>query len=228
MKIGYWILAELRPIRNLLPGVLHHHERVDGTGYPAGLAHDQIPLLARILAVADAYDAMSHQRPYRESLPYHRVEETLVAGAGTQWDKAIVDAFLRSRQRIEAVSQRPIKSAVRKAVESSLTDSKNSPFTGPHRRKRLLDPVARAFNSFSEMHFRRRGQRREYGQRGSERRVGVAWRSGSGGEAKSRRSSKVGKLTRCGLHVGLTPRRSAFEQTAWNSLVQFLVSTIYW
>jgi HD-GYP domain-containing protein (c-di-GMP phosphodiesterase class II) len=152
VMIGYWILAELRPIRNLLPGVLHHHERVDGTGYPAGLAHDQIPLLARILAVADAYDAMSHQRPYRESLPYHRVEETLIAGAGSQWDKAIVDAFLRCRQRIEAVSQRPIKSAVRRAVESSLTDSKNSPFTGPHRKNGLLDPVARAFKSFSEMH----------------------------------------------------------------------------
>ena len=149
---GYWILAELRPIRNLLPGVLHHHERVDGTGYPAGLAHDQIPLLARILAVADAYDAMSHQRPYRESLPYHRVEETLIAGAGTQWDKEIVDAFLRCRQRIEAVNKRPIKSALRKAVETSLADSNNSPFTGPHRRKGLLAPVARAFKSFSEMH----------------------------------------------------------------------------
>ena len=152
VMFGYSILAELRPIRNLLPGVLHHHERVDGTGYPAGLAHDQIPLLARILAVADAYDAMSHQRPYRESLPYHRVEAILIAGAGSQWDKEIVDAFLRCRQRIEAVSQRPIKSALRKAVESSLADSNNSPFTGPHRREGLLGPVARAFKSFSEMH----------------------------------------------------------------------------
>ena len=152
VMIGYWILAELRPIRNLLPGVLHHHERVDGAGYPAGLARDQIPLLARILAVADAYDAMSHQRPYRESLPYHRVEETLVAGAGTQWDKEIVDAFLRCRQRIETVSQRPIKSAVRRAVESSQTDNSNSALSGPHRRKGLLDPLARAFKTFSEMH----------------------------------------------------------------------------
>ena len=65
MTIGYQILSDLRPIRNLLPGVLYHHERVDGTGYPDGLVGDAIPLLARILAVADAYDAMSTTRPYR-------------------------------------------------------------------------------------------------------------------------------------------------------------------
>ena len=100
VMIGYWILAELRPIRHLLPAVLHHHDHYDGSGYPAGLSRDKIPLLARVLAVADAYDAMSHQRPYRESLPYHRVEATLIAGAGTQWDKEVVDAFLRCQQRI--------------------------------------------------------------------------------------------------------------------------------
>jgi HD-GYP domain-containing protein (c-di-GMP phosphodiesterase class II) len=135
VMIGYWILAELRPIRHLLPGVLHHHERFDGTGYPAGLSSDSIPLLARILAVADAYDAMSHQRPYRESLPYHRVEETLMDGAGKQWDGDVVDAFLRCKQRIRDISQRPISSALRHAIETTLTTYNNAPLNGPHRKK---------------------------------------------------------------------------------------------
>src|SRR5262249_18047695 len=64
VTIGYSILADLRQIHNILPGVLYHHERYDGTGYPDGLAGENIPLLARILAVADGYDAMSHPRPY--------------------------------------------------------------------------------------------------------------------------------------------------------------------
>jgi HD-GYP domain-containing protein (c-di-GMP phosphodiesterase class II) len=135
VMIGYWILAELRPIRHLLPGVLHHHERYDGSGYPSGLARDTIPLLARILAVADAYDAMSHQRPYRESLPYHRVEATLIDGAGKQWDGEVVDAFLRCKQRIRAISQRPISNALRQAIETTLTANSSTPLHGPHRKK---------------------------------------------------------------------------------------------
>jgi HD-GYP domain-containing protein (c-di-GMP phosphodiesterase class II) len=134
VMIGYWILAELRPIRHLLPAVLHHHERYDGTGYPAGLADDRIPLHARVLAVADAYDAMSHQRPYRESLPYHRVEATLVAGAGTQWDKEVVDAFLRCQQKIRAINRRPISHALRQAIEATLAVNSSPPLSGPHTR----------------------------------------------------------------------------------------------
>jgi HD-GYP domain-containing protein (c-di-GMP phosphodiesterase class II) len=130
--IGYWILAELRPIRHLLPAVLHHHERYDGSGYPAGLSRDKIPLLARVLAVADAYDAMSHQRPYRESLPYHRVEAILIAGAGTQWDKEVVDAFLRCQQRIRAINRRPVSYALRQAIEATLAINSTSNLTGPH------------------------------------------------------------------------------------------------
>src|SRR5262249_46511397 len=82
VTIGYSILAELGQIRNLLAGVLYHHERCDGRGYPDGLAGDHIPLLARILAVADGFDAMCHPRPYREAIPYRQVEEILIAGAG--------------------------------------------------------------------------------------------------------------------------------------------------
>jgi HD-GYP domain-containing protein (c-di-GMP phosphodiesterase class II) len=126
VTIGYWILAELRQIRNLLPGVLYHHERVDGTGYPDGLAGDNVPLLARILAVADAYDAMSHQRPYRDSMPYRQVESILVQGAGTQWDKRVVDAFLRCRTRIHAIRQRGVGDSLRLAIDGALRSGSRS------------------------------------------------------------------------------------------------------
>jgi HD-GYP domain-containing protein (c-di-GMP phosphodiesterase class II) len=96
----------LRQIRNLLPGVLYHHERYDGQGYPDGLHGHNIPLLARILAVADAYDAMSYRRPYRHSMGSRRVEAVLREGAGTQWDKQVIDAFMNSRERIHALRQR--------------------------------------------------------------------------------------------------------------------------
>src|SRR5262249_1668079 len=65
VTIGYAILRDLHQLKDLLPGVLHHHERYDGQGYPHGLAGDAIPLLARLLAVADSFDAMSTTRSYR-------------------------------------------------------------------------------------------------------------------------------------------------------------------
>jgi HD-GYP domain-containing protein (c-di-GMP phosphodiesterase class II) len=120
VTIGYSILADLRQIRNLLPGVLYHHERYDGAGYPDGLAGENIPLMARILAVADAYDAMSNARPYRQALPCRRVEEVLVEGAGTQWDKRVVDAFLRCRQRIHTIRQRGVGDSLRLAIDGAL------------------------------------------------------------------------------------------------------------
>jgi HD-GYP domain-containing protein (c-di-GMP phosphodiesterase class II) len=118
--IGYSILADLRQIRNLLPGVLYHHERYDGRGYPEGLSGEDIPLLARILAVADAYDAMSHPRPYRDALPNRQVEEILIAGAGTQWDKRVVDAFCRCRQQVYAIRQCGVGDSLRLAIDGAL------------------------------------------------------------------------------------------------------------
>jgi HD-GYP domain-containing protein (c-di-GMP phosphodiesterase class II) len=110
----------LRQIRNLLPGVLYHHERYDGKGYPDGLAGEEIPLLARILAVADACDAMSHPRAYRDAMPNPRVEELLVQGAGSQWDKRIVEAFCRCRPQIYAIRQRGVGDSLRLALNGAL------------------------------------------------------------------------------------------------------------
>ena len=73
------------------PAVRHHHERWDGTGYPDQLAGHDIPLLARVLAVADSIEAMTAQRPYRESLPVTQVRDELAAGRGHQWDPHLVD-----------------------------------------------------------------------------------------------------------------------------------------
>lgn len=74
--------------------VLHHHERWDGLGYPSGLKAQEIPLGARIIAVADSFDAMTTPRPYRRAFSPDKARQTLREGKGTQWDPRIVDAFL--------------------------------------------------------------------------------------------------------------------------------------
>jgi hypothetical protein len=129
VTIGYAILADLRQIRHLLPGVLYHHERFDGGGYPDGLAGDKIPLLARILAVADSYDAMSNARPYRQALPCRKVEAILTEGMDKQWDRQVVEAFLRCRHRIHTIRQRGIGDSLRLAIEGTLR-SEPSPSPG--------------------------------------------------------------------------------------------------
>ncbi len=93
-EIGYQILKHLAPLADVLPGVLHHHEAVNGSGYPKGLAGEAIPLQGRILAVADAYDAMTSDRPYRQGMPSEKAEAILRQSAGTIWDEIAVGAIL--------------------------------------------------------------------------------------------------------------------------------------
>lgn len=93
--IGHAILRDLTQISYVLPGVRHHHENYDGTGYPDGLVGDKIPWSARILAVADSYDAMNSDRPYRPGMPQHKIEQIFRSEAGTQWDPNVVACFLR-------------------------------------------------------------------------------------------------------------------------------------
>lgn len=99
--IGHSILNHLPQLQQILPGVLHHHESVNGRGYPAGLREEQIPLFARILAVADSYDAMTSARPYRSAMPSAKAESILAEGAGTQWDSEVVKAFFDALPAIE-------------------------------------------------------------------------------------------------------------------------------
>jgi HD-GYP domain-containing protein (c-di-GMP phosphodiesterase class II) len=97
------VLHESEALRHELPGVLHHHERFDGTGYPDRLAGDEIPLDGRIIAVCDAYDAMTSDRPYRQRMPQEKVESILRDGASSQWDARLVTAFLSAMPDIIAI-----------------------------------------------------------------------------------------------------------------------------
>jgi HD-GYP domain-containing protein (c-di-GMP phosphodiesterase class II) len=99
--VGYEILAGVRHLRPVLPGVRHHHENFDGTGYPDRLRGDEIALMARIIAVADSYDAMRSDRPYRDPLPAGRIDGILRDGAGRQWDADVVRAFWGCQQEVE-------------------------------------------------------------------------------------------------------------------------------
>ena len=91
--LGWCILQDLGQLRHVLPAVVHHHERIDGQGYPDGLTGDTIPLDGRVLAVADAFDAMTSDRPYRDGMPIETACQILLDGAGTQWDADLVKVF---------------------------------------------------------------------------------------------------------------------------------------
>ena len=84
--IGKQILETIKEMPNLSSGARWHHERFDGKGYPDGLAGEDIPEVARIIAVADAYDAMTSKRSYRDTLPQDKVREELINCSGTQFD----------------------------------------------------------------------------------------------------------------------------------------------
>ncbi len=94
-EIGYRIANTVPELVNIADFILAHHERWDGKGYPKGLAGEEIPLLSRILAVVDAYDAMTQDRQYRKALSIKEAQEELRRNAGTQFDPRIVDIFLK-------------------------------------------------------------------------------------------------------------------------------------
>ncbi|MBR4514036.1 MAG: HD-GYP domain-containing protein [Lachnospiraceae bacterium] len=92
--IGYEILSKIKSKPELLKGARWHHERFDGKGYPDGLSGEDIPLEARIIAVADAYDAMTSNRSYRKYLPQDVVREEIKKNLGTQFDSEIAKYML--------------------------------------------------------------------------------------------------------------------------------------
>jgi diguanylate cyclase (GGDEF)-like protein/putative nucleotidyltransferase with HDIG domain len=93
-KLSATIVGHVVSLVSCLPAILHHHERWDGSGYPSGLKGEAIPIEARILAIADAFDAMTSPRPYRQALSYKKVLDELKRCAGTQFDPELVEAFL--------------------------------------------------------------------------------------------------------------------------------------
>lgn len=94
-SIGIDILKTIEFLDKTLPMILHHHEKYDGNGYPLGISGEAIPLESRIICVADSYDAMTSDRPYRKGLPHTVAVDELIKFKGIQFDPEIVDAFLK-------------------------------------------------------------------------------------------------------------------------------------
>lgn len=100
--LGSRVLKRVQQMASIVPGVKHHHERFDGKGYPSGLAGADIPLLARIIAIADAYDAMTSSRPYRKAMSSDEALEEIRRSAGTQFDPELVELFIQAIRQNKA------------------------------------------------------------------------------------------------------------------------------
>jgi HD-GYP domain-containing protein (c-di-GMP phosphodiesterase class II) len=97
--IGEKIMRPVRTLQREMPAITEHHERVDGTGYPKGLSGEDISLIGRIVAVADVFDALTSERPYRKGQDAKQVFQHLLAGVGTQFDGDCVNALISAFQR---------------------------------------------------------------------------------------------------------------------------------
>ncbi|MGZ3695095.1 MAG: HD-GYP domain-containing protein [Bdellovibrionota bacterium] len=95
------ILEKITALRHLIPGIVHHHERFDGLGYPSGLKGDGIPLYARIILIADTFDAMTSTRPYRLALDKEIAFEELNRCSGSQFDPYLVQCFIKAVRQLE-------------------------------------------------------------------------------------------------------------------------------
>ncbi|MFM7149370.1 MAG: HD-GYP domain-containing protein [Gemmataceae bacterium] len=105
---GDQLVASIHPLRHLWPAVRHHHEWWNGSGYPDGLVGEEIPFMARVLAVADACVAMASPRPFRRPHTLEQIVEILRAGSGTQWDPKIVETFLSEAERFFRICQEKV------------------------------------------------------------------------------------------------------------------------
>ena len=101
--VGYQIAAQLDMLKPMIACIRNHHERWDGTGYPDKLKGEDIPLLARIVCLADAYDAMATDRPYKKAIPMDECKKILRRQAGPQFDPDLVELFI-ARGIMEAFS----------------------------------------------------------------------------------------------------------------------------
>ncbi|MCL4439886.1 MAG: diguanylate cyclase [Firmicutes bacterium] len=102
---GVNILEPVLTSQKLLPAIKYHHERYDGKGYPEGLSGEEVPLEARILALADSYDAMRSQRPYRNALDFEKTIAELRNNAGGQFDPELVEKFIRVVRHLDSQRQ---------------------------------------------------------------------------------------------------------------------------
>jgi HD-GYP domain-containing protein (c-di-GMP phosphodiesterase class II) len=132
--LGADLLARQGGVGRGVQIVRHHHEAWDGSGYPAGLAGLDIPFGARVIAVADSYDAMTSDRPYRAGMPQAKAESILRAGRGQQWDPTLVDAFLHALGEQEGLRPAPATGGTTDPTE---TDALRIPACQPQQHARM-------------------------------------------------------------------------------------------
>jgi diguanylate cyclase (GGDEF)-like protein len=111
-RIGYRLLEQVPALRPMAASILHHHERYDGGGYPTGLRGEQIPLEARVVAVADAFSAMTADRPYRSRMPLEEACAELERNAGSQFDPEIVRIFVEEVRKAPPDGDDPLAAAL--------------------------------------------------------------------------------------------------------------------
>jgi putative nucleotidyltransferase with HDIG domain len=104
VRVGGLILEPIAAYADVMPIVLQHHENYDGSGYPLGLAGEEIDLRARIFTVSDQYDALISDRPYRGGLDRETVTDYIKEGAGSRYDPEVVDAFLKVMEQEGALA----------------------------------------------------------------------------------------------------------------------------
>jgi diguanylate cyclase (GGDEF)-like protein/putative nucleotidyltransferase with HDIG domain len=108
VRIGEVLIREVPQLKDVIQAISCHHERYDGSGYPRGLKGEGIPLLGRVIAMADAYSAMCLDRPYRKAMPHDRILQELVAGAGVQFDPDITQVFVELLLEEQLAKQRSV------------------------------------------------------------------------------------------------------------------------
>src|SRR5690606_16618751 len=113
------IIGQVKQLAHLRPMVRNHHERFDGAGYPDGLAGEEIPLLARIVAVADACDAMMRDRTYRPTIPKEKILKIFQEGCDTQWDGRVVRHFFNCYQEIFGIYEKGLGKSFFVAVQNT-------------------------------------------------------------------------------------------------------------
>jgi HD-GYP domain-containing protein (c-di-GMP phosphodiesterase class II) len=136
VQIGYRLLSHIPEFFEGAELVLAHHERHDGKGYPRGLQGDELPLEVSVISVADSYDAMTTDRPYRRGLPWEAVRAELMRGRGTQWRERAVEAFVEMIDEERALAELPLGRGLAAGADVHLVE--------PVPRADDLDPAAGA------------------------------------------------------------------------------------
>jgi HD-GYP domain-containing protein (c-di-GMP phosphodiesterase class II) len=121
-QVGVNIASRIPELASCLPGILHHHEKYDGTGYPIGLKAEEIPLEARILAIADAFAAMTAVRSYSEAMPVEEALEELKRCANIQFDPNLVEVF---RNAIQSTMETSVGIKSKKGASSEASPEDN-------------------------------------------------------------------------------------------------------